>query len=158
MKTVFFSFVLIFSSMVFAKPSPTDQAPRCVNVGTRSEGWKFAGDPRVRFDHCAGEYAECGAVGTRSEGWYAFEKKSAGLIGWAQCRDSRVVPRCGAIGTRSEGWMIPGQQIRYAHCAGQVAECGAIGSRSEGWYAFTKVPKGLLTWANCSDRRRHMNH
>lgn len=61
-------------------------APECVNVGTRSEGWKVP-NGQVTFASCARKVAACRLIGTRSEGWYAVTPNYDTLkrIVWANC-------------------------------------------------------------------------
>ncbi|MCL6500409.1 MAG: hypothetical protein K6T16_00010 [Candidatus Pacearchaeota archaeon] len=45
--------------------------PICMFEGTKSEGWYDSCDGNlIKYDVCAGAYAECKYIGSESEGWY----------------------------------------------------------------------------------------
>lgn len=60
--------------------------PVCVNIGSKSEGWKING--KLKWDNCSEKAALCGARGSRSEGWYAadLELASYRLIEKTNCQ------------------------------------------------------------------------
>lgn len=146
MKQIIFLVTLGYTVLSFGA------APKCVNIGTRSEGWSTP-NHQIKYDKCKNKVAFCGAVGSRSEGWYAGEVLQQHLLGWANCSKREVNrPVCINIGTRSEGWTTPQGKVIWDKCSQKVAVCSAIGTRSEGWYAAT-IKQGTVSfigWANCS--------
>jgi hypothetical protein len=60
-------------------------APRCVYVGTRSEGWVFDGK-FLRYDNCANKRVKCSQKNTAAEGWYAVDRAgNASLVVKTDC-------------------------------------------------------------------------
>ena len=49
---------------------PGGGPPRCVRVGTRSEGWGWPDGEFIRWAKCRGRTARCRFAGTAQEGWY----------------------------------------------------------------------------------------
>ena len=146
MKLIIIASVLALSTSAFAA------APKCVNIGSKSERWQMA-DGKLIKARCKDHVAFCDAIGTRSEVWYAAAVARSKLIVYETCTaGSTPWPRCVNIGTKSEGWQIGAAPVRYDQCAKKVAAC-IDGSKSEGWYAVTtKGPKRRLQWKKCSAR------
>jgi len=144
-------FFIILSGIVSQLAFAT--APECVNVGSKSEGWKLPNGQLSWDSECNEKVVYCGAVGTRSEGWYVAKFDGMQLIGWSQCSESRSDrPVCVNVGSRSEGWKTATGKLRFDKCANKVAACSGINTRSEGWYAVEPIPETvkLLGWTKCS--------
>jgi hypothetical protein len=143
---VIYAFFVLLSASAFA------DAPKCVNVGTRSEGWEWNG--RVKFAACLDRVAFCGAIGTRSEGYYSGAVKESKLLGFDNCSETQArKPKCVNQGTRSEGWRTPNGTLHFDNCSQKHLACLAQGTRSEGWYAVTidESDKELIGWTQCSE-------
>jgi len=105
--------------------------PKCVNIGSRSEGWKTT-DGKLLWANCSKEALVC-----EKDEWvsYKLDTEHMRLLGWSKCSEySSNKPFCANIGSKSEGWMINGQ-LHWDNCSEKAVLCGARGSRSEGWYA-----------------------
>jgi len=68
-----------------ACPQPTlAKSPTCVNVGTKSEGWRLT-NGTIKYATCGKCAARCLHAGTKSEGWY--DTCTSRLIEWAECAE-----------------------------------------------------------------------
>lgn len=145
---------LILPILVLLLPSYSAWAyvPKCVGVGTRSEGWLLK-NGQIQWDNCKNKVAVCTAAGSKSEGWYTAEVTGLRRLASANCSaPSTYKPQCVNMGSKSEGWTLPDGTIAWGECAQKVVRCLATGSKSEGWYALSVGAKSLLTWDRCSSR------
>ena len=141
--------LLVFIVSAASLSANAIEEPKCINVGTRSEGWALNGQ-FIRYDNCENKYLECINQGTRSEAFAVFEKTEIEFLAYDNCAiDQSRKPLCGAIGTRSEGWLIA-EVLKYDTCADKTVECVLKGTRTEGWSAYKKTNSTFLIYANCS--------
>lgn len=61
--------------------------PKCVLIGTRSEGWEYKG--KNEWARCSGCIAICDAIDSDSEGWYSKcnDSEPSQLISLANCKN-----------------------------------------------------------------------
>lgn len=119
--------------------------PKCVAIGTKSEGWSLKGYP-IAYDNCKDRYIEC-----TQDGWTSYAKKDSTILVYANCTGAAESPKCVAIGTKSEGWSVLGKQIIYDNCANKGVACGAEGTRSEAWITFEKEDPRVIFQVKCSN-------
>lgn len=122
---------LLFISALIASLNVMAAGPKCVNVGSRSEGWKTT-DGKLLWANCSKQALVC-----EKDEWvsYKLDTENMRLLGWSQCSKSEAnKPVCANVGSKSEGWMMNGK-LHWDNCSEKAVICGAKGSRSEGWYA-----------------------
>ncbi|MFA6236614.1 MAG: hypothetical protein WC635_04730 [Bacteriovorax sp.] len=125
-------------------------SPRCVNIGSKSEGWKTT-DGKLLWAQCSKEALVCD-----KDAWvsYNLDLENMRLLGWSQCSKSAAnKPVCANVGSRSEGWKMNGKLI-WDNCSDKAVICGAKGSRSEGWYAadLELSTRRVIEKANCAKK------
>ncbi len=142
MKSMIALFVLACSVSAMAAT-----APKCVNIGSKSEGWKTT-DGKLLWANCSKEALVCD-----KDAWvsYKLDTDNMKLLGWSQCSKSEAgKPVCVNIGSKSEGWQMNGK-LAWDNCSDKAVICGAKGSKSEGWYAADKElsTRHVIEKANC---------
>ncbi len=63
----------------YASCAQSTELPKCIGIGTSSEGWSIPGE-QIKYDNCANKGIACAGIGTRSEAWVVFEKVDPKLI------------------------------------------------------------------------------
>ena len=142
---------LVYAILLLSSVSAFSETPRCVNIGTRSEGWLMSGQ-NLKKGRCANKIIVCGSNGSQAEGWYSAPITSSRFLDWDHCsKDESRKPKCTNIGTRNEGWLRPGGQFVPDKCSKKFVQCLAQGTESEGWYIVTAfMPRrSLVNVAQC---------
>ena len=143
MKHILVIFLILFSS------ARGTENPKCINIGTRSEGWSY-NSKFIKYDQCAGKEVECINIDTEMEGFATYYKSEISFLAFDNCSDpASLKPQCVTLDNYLQAWVLKDKIIKYDECSDFEIECVAQGTRFESWQIFKKEDLEFLLKTKC---------